>query len=332
VVDSTNDDQGTLKSGKGQCLQFAALTVSLCRSVNIPARCIAGYLIEGNVFYGHAWVEVYVGQDGWIPLDPTTGQLDFVDATHIGLITNSHLETKSIQQNQIYVIDYQPSNTAAVRCQVPVDPAQIWMMSKTLHYDVLEAGQRIGLYHSRINRANKRYYIYETLDIPGKMIKMNSLYTINEQGFAERYRSKGLWRGSPCNYDLNYRDPDLLKARVSLGEKQIISEIIRTDPLEIQADLLRVAQWNLAVIRMLSGKAEVKGGILTILTPDDVAYNNFNIKLKPVVNLEKANISGYSYTITGARLTANLFMTEQGLVTRMELPEVGMSAVLQEKP
>ena len=37
---------------------------------------------EGRLYY-HAWPEVWI--DGWVPTDPTLGQL-VADATHVGLI------------------------------------------------------------------------------------------------------------------------------------------------------------------------------------------------------------------------------------------------------
>lgn len=126
TIDEPFDAQKTLAQGKGVCLQYAVLTVSLCRAVKIPARCMMGYVCGngGKYFIGHAWVEVYVGAEGWIPLDPTSGQLDFVDAGHIGISTATDIGA-AIKPDQIEVLDYQPPEAATVEGKSPDDPGKI---------------------------------------------------------------------------------------------------------------------------------------------------------------------------------------------------------------
>lgn len=63
----------TFQSRTGDCDDLSFLYISLCRSLNIPARFIRGFLIEENLAIAHAWVEVFVGGDvgnnGWIPVE-----------------------------------------------------------------------------------------------------------------------------------------------------------------------------------------------------------------------------------------------------------------------
>lgn len=64
---------------KGDCTEYAALMIALCRKEGIPARQVSGFTIAntsgilGSIFKssGHAWVEVYFEGLGWIPFDPT---------------------------------------------------------------------------------------------------------------------------------------------------------------------------------------------------------------------------------------------------------------------
>lgn len=68
-------------SKKGFCTQYASAAVFLFRSVGIPARYVEGYKIRDNQwkngtaqvtdYDAHAWVEVYVSNVGWIPVDVT---------------------------------------------------------------------------------------------------------------------------------------------------------------------------------------------------------------------------------------------------------------------
>lgn len=71
----------TLKSGKGDCNEHAALFTALARSLNIPTTLAAGVTRQKNAFYYHAWNEVCL--DGqWISLDTTVNQLP-ADLYHI---------------------------------------------------------------------------------------------------------------------------------------------------------------------------------------------------------------------------------------------------------
>ncbi len=75
-----------LKMGRGDCSEYARLTVAALRASGFPAREISGVAYLGDATPGlgyHAWVEVYV--DGrWFPMDPTWNQVP-VDASHVTL-------------------------------------------------------------------------------------------------------------------------------------------------------------------------------------------------------------------------------------------------------
>ena len=60
----------TLESRKGVCRDFAHLGIALCRSLDIPARMVVGYLHELDPMDLHAWFEAYVG-GRWFTFDAT---------------------------------------------------------------------------------------------------------------------------------------------------------------------------------------------------------------------------------------------------------------------
>jgi len=60
-----------MKARRGVCQDFAHLMIGLCRSINIPARYVSGYLATENASATHAWVEVFLPGLGWRALDPT---------------------------------------------------------------------------------------------------------------------------------------------------------------------------------------------------------------------------------------------------------------------
>jgi hypothetical protein len=82
-----------MENGYGDCSEFAALFISLCRAVHIPSRLITGFaeesFHEGGFFTigeaGHDWAEVFIPNLGWVWVDPTYGWFDDNDGVHISL-------------------------------------------------------------------------------------------------------------------------------------------------------------------------------------------------------------------------------------------------------
>ena len=63
-----------LVHGRGVCQDFAHVMIGACRARGIPARYVSGYLHDpdsGGAGESHAWVDVHLGEDGWLSLDPT---------------------------------------------------------------------------------------------------------------------------------------------------------------------------------------------------------------------------------------------------------------------
>lgn len=69
------------ESDTGYCVHFASAATVLLRAAGIPARYVAGYLVNARDSHiaevtesnAHAWVECYIGNVGWVPLEPTPG-------------------------------------------------------------------------------------------------------------------------------------------------------------------------------------------------------------------------------------------------------------------
>lgn len=65
-----------LELKKGDCTEYSDLFVALCRAKGIPARVVSGYTVGfGPTSTGHNWVEVYLNDYGWVPFDPTAGDV-----------------------------------------------------------------------------------------------------------------------------------------------------------------------------------------------------------------------------------------------------------------
>jgi transglutaminase-like putative cysteine protease len=63
-------------AGHGVCQDFSHVFLAAARSLQIPARYVSGYLHkpgESVQEAGHAWVEAFVPDLGWVSFDPTNG-------------------------------------------------------------------------------------------------------------------------------------------------------------------------------------------------------------------------------------------------------------------
>jgi hypothetical protein len=71
---SQGDALQALQSKKGNAYAYSLLFCALARSIGIPARPVAGYLVTDRVtVVQHFWAEFYLEKAGWVPVDPLLG-------------------------------------------------------------------------------------------------------------------------------------------------------------------------------------------------------------------------------------------------------------------
>jgi transglutaminase-like putative cysteine protease len=78
--------RNTYDTRSGECGSHSFLLAAFCRAVGIPARVVWGCMYipnYGGAFGQHAWNEIYMGDAGWVPLDSTANENDFLDSGHI---------------------------------------------------------------------------------------------------------------------------------------------------------------------------------------------------------------------------------------------------------
>ncbi|MBW4514774.1 MAG: transglutaminase family protein [Timaviella obliquedivisa GSE-PSE-MK23-08B] len=106
--DSSTSALDTSKSRVGVCRDFTHLGIALCRSLNIPARMVAGYLYQLKPMDLHAWFEAFLG-DQWYSFDATqkelTGNRIAIaygrDAADVALVT--HFGSLTLTQMRVWV-------------------------------------------------------------------------------------------------------------------------------------------------------------------------------------------------------------------------------------
>jgi transglutaminase-like putative cysteine protease len=99
-----------LRYKKGDCSEYADLFVALCRAKKIPARVVNGISVQSdNKTAKHNWAEVYLKEYGWVPFDPSKGDIRYsvlkdklfntLEPTYIYF---SHLRNDDVLQNYHY--------------------------------------------------------------------------------------------------------------------------------------------------------------------------------------------------------------------------------------
>ncbi len=95
----------TLKTRQGECGSHSRLLTAFCRAAGIPSRLSIGCMYSpwyGGSFGQHAWTEVYMGEDiGWVAIDATILEYDYVDAGHIKLGEGATFQPESME-----ILDY----------------------------------------------------------------------------------------------------------------------------------------------------------------------------------------------------------------------------------
>ncbi|OGF44542.1 MAG: hypothetical protein A2231_08790 [Candidatus Firestonebacteria bacterium RIFOXYA2_FULL_40_8] len=72
----------TIVKKEGDCTEHSVLASALCKAVGIPTKICGGIVPINDVFLYHMWLEVYVGNGKWVPMDPTWDE-EILDASHI---------------------------------------------------------------------------------------------------------------------------------------------------------------------------------------------------------------------------------------------------------
>lgn len=103
--------RGTYDQRAGECGGHSFLLAAFSRGVGIPARAVWGCLYvprNGGAFGRHAWNEVYMGEAGWVPLDATIGEPDYVDSGHLRLGV-VHGVSAGIDVKRIEILEHETS-------------------------------------------------------------------------------------------------------------------------------------------------------------------------------------------------------------------------------
>jgi transglutaminase-like putative cysteine protease len=119
----------TFRRKQGACTEYSDLFVALCRAKGIPARVVKGFVTEhvNSPTPKHAWAEVYLKEYGWVPFDPTYGDVAQQSVKdnrfenlkpiyiYLSSIRNDELMDKAITMTGIFVGDVQVNDSLEFR-------------------------------------------------------------------------------------------------------------------------------------------------------------------------------------------------------------------------
>jgi transglutaminase-like putative cysteine protease len=152
--------RGTFDERAGDCGGHSFLLAALCRSVGIPARVVWGcmYVPHGGGAFGqHAWNEVYMGAAGWVPVDSTVKEVDYVDSGHIRFGTYQSVAT-ALNATKFEILEHRVSGSSPGAA--PVSSTAGKFAPFVGEYKNVERGNLVKV----IEQGGTL-----TLDIPGKM-------------------------------------------------------------------------------------------------------------------------------------------------------------------
>ncbi len=157
----------------GECGAHAILLATFCRAVGIPARVVWGCMYApnyGGVFGQHGWNEIYMGSAGWVPVDATAAEIDYVDSGHIRIGVFQSLVT-ALNPRKMEVLDYKAGSARMGQTQEGTpDKYQAY----------------VGEYTNSVNKNVVKVFVQGgglALDIPGKVV-----LALNDPD------EKGVWR------------------------------------------------------------------------------------------------------------------------------------------
>jgi transglutaminase-like putative cysteine protease len=116
--------QAALGEMGADCTEYASLVTALSRASGIPARYLEGVVVrEDGLPERHAWLEAFVPEIGWLPLDPTVGRAPKNRLAHFARIPSDHLivtvgrNPSTLRGSSYWTHLYWPGDSAEIRVE-----------------------------------------------------------------------------------------------------------------------------------------------------------------------------------------------------------------------
>jgi transglutaminase-like putative cysteine protease len=161
--------RNTYDTKAGECGAHSILLAAFCRAVGIPARVVWGCMYVpnyGGAFGQHGWSEIYMGKAGWITVDSTASEIDYVDSGHIRIGEFQSMVT-ALNPKKMEVLDFTAGS----------------MKMGKKETDTALYGAYVGEYTSPVTKTVLKVFVQGgslAVDIPKKVVL--ALKDADEQG------------------------------------------------------------------------------------------------------------------------------------------------------
>jgi len=195
-IADTPSAKRALASRTGDCGPHATLTIAMLRALGVPAKLVGGLMYSPSLagsFGQHAWVEVYVGGDRWVPVDPMTGETGSVSALHIKCFEGMG----GVIPKHVRVLASEPqTHSEPVKVPASASPL-VWELNHTYTWVYMQNDRSMGSEAVRFSRARAPavYKVTSTLDLkPGpKTLKTDRTVLLDAQLRPISWESSGIY-------------------------------------------------------------------------------------------------------------------------------------------
>lgn len=134
--------KSTYNSRRGVCDEFANLTAAFTRIKGIPTRYVSGVSFDGKLFGNHGWLEVILGNSGWVGIDSTYGEAGYLDAAHFTLAKT--LDANQSVNLQTTTVSRQPITVESTLHNPQVEVNGIKFFEDLVEVEIIKP-ERVGL-------------------------------------------------------------------------------------------------------------------------------------------------------------------------------------------
>ena len=309
-----------LSNKAGDALSRSRLAVELIRSTRMPAEILGGLLYTNNgVFVQHHWIEVALGGgEGWMAMDPLTGETEGIGAAHVALWRGSG--RLAAEPGEMQVLDFQ---SAMITWQDLI-PLQVGERNQ---YSFARDGQPIGKSASRVERIStydgiQCYEIEGALtlddDLLGQINAVSSLYlTLN--GKPLFYQSEMEINGEKMSYEYT-REGVRLRFRKG-GERfkmwvEKVPHFIEDlsfwgwDLLFRQQELSTELQWDVSLLNPLD--ATLRSLQIVVEDAEDIVVNDQEL------SCFRLNVDGQLFWVSSVGRLIRYHDPERNLVVELK--------------
>lgn len=200
----------TYDQRKGECASHSRLLTAFCRGVGIPARMVSGGMytpIQGGSFGQHVWNEIYMGDAGWITVDSTAQEPDFVDSGHIRLGNETGFNPEEIEILDFKAGDMEMGTKLAGLGPLGDVPFEVGNeYTYRFSYNGKELGTEVLTIKSHDRTISTGVYSCTgKISFPGGLEAVTE-YKLDESGYPLSFNAKGNARGTEITVDVAFSD------------------------------------------------------------------------------------------------------------------------------